>query len=426
MAKARVVTKKRWTVMVYLAGDNNLDSAGVVDLTEMKTVGSNDKLNVVAQFDRASGRGQTRRFYLRKGTTLSKDAVANLGETNMGDPKVLQDFLVWGAKNYPAEHYMVVIWNHGAGWDDENIYRSVGRGLKRGVAYKGEVLGGAKAKRPLPASHVRAVGRRPFRRALFASTIHQAVKARAIAFDDDAQDFLDNIEMKRVLIAAKKSFDGKIAVLGMDACLMSMVEVAYQVRNAAQVMVGSQEVEPGDGWPYNTVLKALAAKPDMQPAEVGKMIVDRYLASYKANDGVTQAALDLSVSTKLEGAIDKLASALLAKVADQSTLFAMMRARKSVQMYDTKDYIDLVHYCRLLRKLTTDAQILAGCDAVEQQATASFVLAAGSKGASVSSSNGISIYFPQDQISPLYARLDFARNNKWNEFLKGYLSALRL
>ena len=32
-----MATKKSWTVMVYLAGDNNLDGAGVVDLNEMKS-----------------------------------------------------------------------------------------------------------------------------------------------------------------------------------------------------------------------------------------------------------------------------------------------------------------------------------------------------------------------------------------------------
>ena len=49
----RTVAKKNWTIMVYLAGDNNLDSAGAVDLKEMKQVGSNDQINVLAQFDRA-------------------------------------------------------------------------------------------------------------------------------------------------------------------------------------------------------------------------------------------------------------------------------------------------------------------------------------------------------------------------------------
>src|SRR5262245_61774804 len=137
-----MATKKSWTVMVYLAGDNNLDGAGVVDLKEMKKVGSNDQLNILAQFDRAGTKAQTMRYCLRKKTPLAKDAVKRLGETNMGDPKVLQDFVSWSAKNYPAEHYMLVLWNHGAGWDDANLYEGdVFSGATPPVTRKKQPLG---------------------------------------------------------------------------------------------------------------------------------------------------------------------------------------------------------------------------------------------------------------------------------------------
>jgi hypothetical protein len=424
MAKGN--TKKTWTVLVYLAGDNDLDGAGVVDLGEMKRVGSNARVNMVAQFDRAGKNAATKRYFLRKGTTLAKDVVASLGETNMGDPNVLQDFLAWGAKNYPAQRYMVVIWNHGAGWDDENIYRSVRRGLKRNVAYKksavGETVRGAAGA--VPMARVRAMSKRPFKRALFSTTIQQAVQKRAIAFDDQAEDFLDNIELKRVLTAAKKTFGGKIDVLGMDACLMNMVEVAYQVRNTAQVLVGSQEVEPADGWPYHTVLRELTRKPDVTPAEVANVIVARYLASYKPNEGVTQSALDLSASTRLEGAIDKLSASLLKELPGEATQIAVMRARRAARDYETRDYVDLVHFCQLLRKYSASAAVQGACSGVEDAAARTFVLASGFKGASVTNSNGVSIYFPEETISPLYAKLDFAKNNKWNEFLRAYLDAV--
>jgi hypothetical protein len=424
MAKGN--TKKTWTVLVYLAGDNDLDGAGVVDLGEMKRVGSNARVNMVAQFDRAGKNAATKRYFLRKGTTLAKDVVASLGETNMGDPNVLQDFLAWGAKNYPAQRYMVVIWNHGAGWDDENIYRSVRRGLKRNVAYKksavGETVRGAAGA--VPMARVRAMSKRPFKRALFSTTIQQAVQKRAIAFDDQAEDFLDNIELKRVLTAAKKTFGGKIDVLGMDACLMNMVEVAYQVRNTAQVLVGSQEVEPADGWPYHTVLRELTRKPDVTPAEVANVIVARYLASYKPNEGVTQSALDLSASTRLEGAIDKLSASLLKELPGEATQIAVMRARRAARDYESRDYVDLVHFCQLLRKYSASAAVQGACSGVEDAAARTFVLASGFKGASVTNSNGVSIYFPEETISPLYAKLDFAKNNKWNEFLRAYLDAV--
>jgi len=430
MAKAKTKAKSAkqkaaWTVLVYLAGDNDLDSAGVVDLGEMKRVGSSDQLNLLAQFDRAGPRTQTRRYRLCKGTSLGKDALMSLGETNMGDPKVLQDFLAWGAQNYPAEHYMVVIWNHGAGWDDENIYRTVQRDLKRNIAYKRSPVGGAArgAKGSVPLAQVRAVAKRKFKRALFAGTVEKAVRTRAIAFDDDAQDFLDNIELKRVLNAARKAFGGKIDVLGMDACLMNMVEVAYQVRNAARVLVGSQEVEPTDGWPYHTVLRDLARNPAMTPAEVGKTVVERYLASYAADEGVTQSALDLSRCTALEAAIDKLSAALIAGLPGDDARLALLQARQAVRDYDTRDYIDLVHFGQLVRRHSGSAAIRSACEGLEA-AAGELVLASGFKGTGVKNSNGVSIYFPEKSISPLYAKLDFARNNQWNEMLKKYFDAV--
>ena len=38
--------------------------------------------------------------------------------------------------------------------------------------------------------------------------------------------------------------------------------------------------------------------------------------------------------------------------------------------------------------------------------------------------SGISIYFPREQISSLYANLDFAKDCRWPVFLKKYLAAL--
>lgn len=100
--------KKPWTILVYMAGDNSLDPEGVQDLKEMKRVGSTDKINIVAQFDRAAGH-VARRYYLRKGGIVTGDAVASLGAVNTGDPKSLSDFIKWGVKSYPADHYLLVL-----------------------------------------------------------------------------------------------------------------------------------------------------------------------------------------------------------------------------------------------------------------------------------------------------------------------------
>jgi hypothetical protein len=421
-------TEKRWTVMVYLAGDNNLDSAGVIDLKEMKKVGSTDQVNVIAQFDRQGKDIATNRYYIRKGGALAKDVVKSLGETNMGDPRVLEDFIKWGVMNYPAQHCLLVVWNHGNGWNDENVYRMARNTLKLNIRRRGEVVLPAKgaAKDSVSIRRIRAIGGKKFRRALFHTSIMKAVTTRGIAYDDDAQDFLDNIEMKKILASMKKILKRKIDILGMDACMMSMAEVAYQLRDSVSLTVGSEEVEPGDGWPYDRILTKLAKKPTMMPSEVATTIVNEYLASYPANAEVTQSACDLAKSGVLASTVDQLADALNNHLSDAAARATIVECRLQTQTYDTPDYIDLYDFCDLTEGKSRLADIQTACRAVKNAIQRDgVIIRSGYKGKNVEHSKGLSIYFPQKSLSSLYGTLDFTKKTAWGKFLQGYLSHTR-
>jgi len=56
--------------------------------------------------------------------------------TEMGDPKSLSDFIAWGMKNYPAEHYVVVVTGHGGAWIGalEQSPQVMNKAVKDGVA----------------------------------------------------------------------------------------------------------------------------------------------------------------------------------------------------------------------------------------------------------------------------------------------------
>ena len=340
---------KKWTILVYMAGDNNLEEFGYGDLAEMKKAGSTNDVNIVVQFDCAGSATETRRYYVTKGGKLDKDVVEKMGETNTGDPQVLLDFIKWTGKNYPAKHYLLVLWNHGAGWDDTNIYRTARNDLRLNVKRKDSITISArgKARATIPSDQLRAVTGRRFRRALFRTTIEKGLQDRAIAFDDQAKDFLDNIETKKLLKEAKTFLKQKIDILGMHACLMSMGEVIWQVRDSVAVTVGSEEIEPGQGWPYDTIIADLVKKPSMSPQELASVIVKRYVASYGANSNVTQAALDLAQSESLVTAVDRLARVLSANLADPQVKIALIESRNQVQSYATPEYIDLKDFCQL-------------------------------------------------------------------------------
>ena len=254
----------------------------------------------------------------------------------------------------------------------------------------------------------------------------KAIKIRGIAYDDDAQDFLDNIEMKRVLSSTKKMLKHKIDILGMDACMMSMAEVAYQLRDSVLLTVGSEEVEPGDGWPYDRILAKLTKKPTMMPNELATTIVNEYLASYPANAGVTQSACDLAKSGLLASTVDQLADTLSSHLSDAGSRAAIVECRLQTQSYDTPDYIDLYDFCDLLGGKSGLADIQTACSAVKNAIKPDGVITrSGYKGTKVEHSNGLSIYFPQKSVSLVYATLDFTKKTAWGKFLREYVSYTR-
>jgi hypothetical protein len=399
-------SRKSWTIMVYMAGDNNLDPEAVKDLKEMKRVGSTAEVNVIAQLDRDVGHA-TKRYYLRKGGTIAADAVASLGKINTGDPRFLLDFVRWGVRSYRAERYLLVLWNHGQGWDDTDIYADERfRGFRRLAS--GRIC--------------HALFRTSVRRTLSLAT--RDPETRAILLDDNAKDFLDNLEMKKVAAATAKLLKRKLDILGMDACLMSMAEVGYQLRDSVAFSVGSEETEPGEGWPYHTILAGLAGKPSMSSAELGGLIVKTYLASY-SRAAVTQSACDLSAADTLAGAVGRLADGLTRALTDPVMRSRLVAARMQAQSYEVPDNIDLFDFCALLAQTAAGSDLAEPCRDVMRAVQAQYVVAHGYRGSDMKNSHGVAIYFPDLRVSPLYAGLDFSRKTGWDAFLKAYVAAVR-
>ncbi len=345
-----------WTIMVYLDADNNLESAGIDDFLEMSSVGSTADVNIVVQFDRISGYStsydnwtSTKRYYITSGMTPTvANALADLGELNMGDPATLVDFVNWAKTNYPATNYAVVLWNHGGGWrkSKEELWqewRKSGKGKKDDIVLK------------------------------------------AVCWDDTSGG--DCLYMNEVQGALSSS--GGAQLIGFDACLMSMVEVAYEVKGYGQVMVGSEETEPGDGWPYNTILADLTTNPSWTAAQLGSAIVDRYYQSY--GNSQTQAAVDLANMNTLASTISTFAQAMI-------------------------DYWDSDQAA--VRSAAQDVMTQIGNTVINEK-----------HGSGWPGAHGLAIYFPETSgsFSSDYnsSIIDFANDTQWEEFLLefyGYMS----
>ncbi len=421
--------KAQWTVMVYMAGDNGvllaepMETAGYEDLKEMKQAGSTDHVHVLTQFD-TKGDHKTYRYRLRAGTTLEEDLVQTISETNTGDPTNLVDFIVWAAREYPAEKTLLILWNHGNGWDDEDLYASF-----RAV----------EERLPVDEAETRAIAQKSrLRRALFRSTLanipREAVEPgrRGILYDDSSMDFLDNRELKEALRqAVQQAGLERIDILGMDACLMAMLEVAYQVRDTCRYVIASEEVEPMRGWPYDIFLDALTNEPKMDARTAAEEAVSRYVRSYDTgvlSPDVTLSALDMARLPDLITALNQFALAVLGRLHEMVVFEAVATARRKAQRFQKDGYIDLGHFLRLLQARLPDGDALkAAAQAVRDMLRAGeAVLAAQIAGRGVEHAEGIAIYFPEqgtppeDGITALYAKLDFAEDCRWAAFLTHY------
>lgn len=412
---------RSWTFMVYLAGDNNLENFALKDLGEMKRAGSSPELAIVAQLDGASD-NVSRRYLLQKNTFLPQDCLAVLPEVNTGDPAALLDFITWAVAAYPAQHYALILWNHGAGWKDDDIYQAA-----RQAGLPAQASASLVARAGLPGA----------RRALFRPTLEKVVDLhrRAILFDDTSADFLDNLEMKTVLAEAVKTLGRPLDLLGFDACLMSMFEVLFQVRSGCRVAVSSQQTEPADGWPYQLILEGLASQPDLEPAGLGRLIVERYLENYRPAPpaaGVTQAAVNPALLEPLVAALNRLAVVLktgLSTPGEQEppTGDLVSAVQRQALRFRDQDYFDLGDLCRQFSDL--DPNGAAGKEALcvlnLLDGPDSPVIANGCAGPVVKGASGVSLYLPARWLSPLYASLDFARLSHWDDFLQDLFPTAR-
>jgi hypothetical protein len=366
-----------WTVMIYLDADNNLESAGINDINEMEMIGSTADVNIVVQADRIPGYDisnsdwtNTRRYYITQDydPILINSEFNDLGELNMGNPQTLIDFASWAVTEYPAQKYLLVIWNHGGGF--------------RSPTYT----------------------------------------AKDIAWDDtNGGDKITMPELEDALSAISVRMGKNIDILGMDACLMAMTEVAYQIKDNADILVASEELVPFNGWPYDTALGELVSNPLMSSRQLAVNIVDKYIFSYPS-DNVTQSAVDLSYMNTLTGQLSNLAETIKGDSTTPSNKY--ITAAYNSQYYSQspysaeKEFIDLYDFCNklLIYSNSADTKNIA---LNIQQILNSAVINSNYNGASVSGSKGLSIYFPfyTGNISVKYSDTNFAQDTLWDEML---------
>lgn len=362
-AHAAPTPPAKWTVMVYISGDNNLEDYVVKDIElELAPTGSSADVQVVALADRGPGYDTsygdwqtTKLFHVTQGMTADgANAVADWGERNMGDKQTLIDFVTWTKANYPADHYALVFWGHGWNW------------------HPGYVMA-----------------------------------------DDTNADTLDYQEMKAALPSV-----GFMDVVGYDGCNMASIEIMELWNGHATAITGSQEYVGWEGLQYELALAQMTSNPNMTADQVAVAF------SQSANADKTWAALAVdSRYTTLKTAVDQWAAALNSGLAANRSKYAkaFTATRTMWQAPMDKDLYDMAYE---INRLVTDPNIKAKSLAV-MNAVSGVVLHQHHTNA-YADTHGITIYHiskasEKDSNYTYYrSTLDFALTTAWDEFLNAY------
>jgi hypothetical protein len=433
-----------WTVLVYIAAHNDLGDYGLGrrSLDQILGVGSTPQLKLAALHDQFEG--ATRCIAGEAGHAAVEEV---LPDFDSGDPDGLLETARWAFERCPAQRYALVLWSHGSGWRPEEGERSIwGHPFSSwGPQEIEHIARQARGDDVVSAEESTERTARPASTALFRTTLAHILKRdpadeRAVCFDDGSGQSLDTLELERVARELEGITGQPLDLLGMDACLMATLEVAYQVRQHVRYLVASEELVPGYSWPYDAILGALRVTPDMPARDLARLVVQRYLDFYTANPpqlnygDVTKVALDLARVGELARAADGLAGALLNHMEEQADHLweaqrltrtrEMLKGRRRPSKFDYHLW-DLGTLAAYLAAHSQNAAVQDAAWALESTLQpGGAVVAEGHRAEWFEGIGGVSIYAvpPGDKrrVSPFYPDVALAKETRWREMLDAY------
>jgi len=313
---------KEWTIMVFMNGRSNIEPYALNDMNRFETVGSGDKVNIVVELGRSKGLDNdtqadgdwegSRRYLVAKDADkerIASPVLMDLGKVDMGDYREAVSFMKWAKAAYPARRYALILWDHGWGWIDP------------------------KSEKP---------------------------GKKSISHDFTTGNYIKTAELGKIFAEG-----GRVDLYASMACFMQMAEVAYELKDAAPVIVGSEEVVQLPSFNFEDFFSFMLANPEASAEEAGARLVSSFKDLYsrpenaemleKAKYGVQLSAIRSAALPDLADKIRRWAGLAL-RTADSS---AYARALAGVLRFDVGDettdpdktisfYGDLLHFVRLV------------------------------------------------------------------------------
>jgi hypothetical protein len=387
----------KWTVITYIQADNDLAFFATHNINDMKKITKSDNVNVLVQWDKPFD-NKTWRYKINPSQIIDVGTLNK--EMGINPERELVNMMRWVKADYPAEKYMLILWNHGNGVIDRNNKENLNLLQKSWL----EIPGFPK----------------------------NLLDSKGILYDYSQDTFLTTDALKRVLKTIHRNILGKeIDILGMDACLMAMLEVAYQIKNHAKYLVAAENTEPGIGWSYSRFLVPLSNSPEKFNAkELAKKVVMAYEKYYKKDKERTLCAIQLKKIPDVVKELDKTIQKINATkdVSRMSTQNMINMSRRTSIDFAGYPYIDLysfydnlaINVARKQRKVSgkyKNSLKDLGQQIIKAQNSIKKAVIKKTVGRNLRPSNGLSIYYPLMRIDDTYKNTLFAKKTSWMQFL---------
>ncbi len=290
------------TVMIYICGADLESGSGMAtaDLEEMASASLSDSVRVIVETGGSSywqnsvvKSGTNQRFRVKQGGLQTLDD--DVGKRSMVEPDTLSDFIQYCKSNFPADRYMLILWDHGGG-------------SLTGYGYDELYPNGS----------------------MSLDEIDEALKDGGCTFD----------------------------FIGFDACLMATMETALVTEQYADYLVASEATEPGTGWYYTNWLSELSADPSLSTLDVGKTIIDDFVKYSGSSSQTTLSLIDLAeLSGTVPAAFASFATST-SELIESDAYSEVASARSSARDFSTStkiNQIDLIHFAENLGTSESDA-----------------------------------------------------------------------
>lgn len=377
----------QWTVFAYMAADCNLAPLMFDDLLEMKSIGANAAVHVLALFD---GPLLTDAFIARlePGTRLGEDIILRFNELDTNKPETLA--MALGVANaFPARRRLLVVSGHGSGW--QGVLADENQGLR--------------------------FRREPGR--LVLPAVGEECDRLLVSCQLSAQE-----QLNRVIESRAGQPPQSVDILAFDACYMGNLESVVNFAKQAPLQIVAEDKMPGEGFDYGTLIRLLHGNPNIDPAALSRQLIDATDRYYRAKPNRPgQVTLAVLSSDKLQPFAEAFVRLVQTFALDDASVMAAVdhALRNAWRSWDTAT-IDIKGFVQQLLAQPLPAatasaarNILALWDEL--------VVACRCDGRA-DGSNGLSIYAPEPHdFAPDYLRvaneLPFGLGI-WAWFLGGY------